>query len=117
MSPELAAVVGACSALAVLLVIALVVDHFFGPLPVVRKVRGWLGVVLGVLLAIVSLGLLKRPKKPAEDPKPEPVDPKEFNDDVATDNKKAALDTDVARAGDAARRPSTDDLQSELDNL
>ena len=115
MSPEISAALGALAALGGLLLIALVVDQFFGPLPTFRKHRdkvlAGLGGLVGVVLFVLTFGK-RKPK-----PKPEPVKPKEYDDAKIIEIEKDAADLDVDAAGDAAGEPSLDDLQSELDNL
>lgn len=101
----------------VLLVLAItleLVDRLHKPIGWWRVVRG---PVAGLLAGMWAMLIFRKTPKPQGRRRPEPVEPKEYDDDTATKNKQDALDTDVDAAGDAARRPSTHDLQSELDNL
>ena len=126
MSPGVTAIVWAAASLGVLLAVALVVDHFFGPLPVIRKARKGIGVGVGALLVVVSFGLLRRPKR--ESDATTHAVPKEFDDAPEQQLKKDAanLDLDVVeaarQAGDAvvvvvdlgARADARDELLKEL---
>lgn len=100
---------------AVVLLAVLAWDHFKGPLPYVRAGRGYIAAAIGLLLTILTLGLLRK-RRPDGEPDV-PPQPRVFDDATTIENHKAAADTDVDAAGDAAATPSLDDLQSELDKL
>lgn len=108
MSPGWAFVGGALTAIAVLIGILLIVDHFWGPLPTFRKYRDKAAVAAAVI-GTLGLYLLFRKKKVAPDDTPEPK-PKEFDDaEVIEDTKDAAdLDLDRANAERAAADAASD---------
>lgn len=112
MSPEVAAVAGASSALVLLLVVVLVVDHFYGPMPAIRRFRGYLAAAAGVLLAIVTFGLLKRRKAPVE--AVEPSKPQYYDDQPERELDKDAANLDLEHA--AANREA-DDANKDLADL
>ena len=73
-------------------------DHFKGPLPYIRAARGYLAAGAGLLLAVLTLGLVRR--KPTKLPTKLPT--KTFDDKPALELVKDAANLDLET--DAAKR-------------